>query len=119
MTSWVFELSTSDIFCTSAVNRPVPLKISVSSAKKQKISRAIKWFMSGRRSEAAHSALSFNSSTYSLLMDRFRERRQRRSCKTLRQRLFGDCAADPAIAVLEWMDAFEPEMRNRSAGDRR
>ncbi len=32
-----------------AVNRPLPLKMSVSSAKKQKISRAKKWFMSCRR----------------------------------------------------------------------
>ena len=32
-----------------AVKRPSPLKMSVSSAKKQKISRAMKWFMSCRR----------------------------------------------------------------------
>ncbi len=46
-----------------AVNRPVPLKMSVSSAKKQKISRAMKWFMSWRRAAVPQSGLSFSSST--------------------------------------------------------
>ena len=46
---------------TVAVKRPSPLKMSVLSAKKQKISRAIKWFMSCRRS--ASPQLGFSSST--------------------------------------------------------
>jgi hypothetical protein len=35
----------------------------VSSAKKQKISRAMKWFISWRRAAVPHSGLSFSSST--------------------------------------------------------
>jgi hypothetical protein len=42
--------SRSLICSTVRVNRASPLKMSVSSAKKQKISRAMKWFMSARRS---------------------------------------------------------------------
>jgi hypothetical protein len=40
--------------------------MSVSSAKKQNTSRAMKWFMSGRRLSAAQSGFSRSSSTYSL-----------------------------------------------------
>ncbi|MNJ72926.1 hypothetical protein D3C77_696450 [compost metagenome] len=40
--------------------------MSVSSAKKQNTRRAIKWFMSARRSALAQSGFSFSSSTYSL-----------------------------------------------------
>jgi len=51
------------IFVTVTVNKSSPRKMSVLSAKKQKISRAMKWFMSGRRSAVPQSGLSFSSST--------------------------------------------------------
>jgi hypothetical protein len=41
----------------------MPEKMSVRSAKKQKISRAMKWFMSWRRATVPQSGLSFRSST--------------------------------------------------------
>ena len=41
MTSWVFEESLALMRATVSVNRPFPMKMSVSSAKKQKISRAM------------------------------------------------------------------------------
>src|SRR6218665_821436 len=65
-TSWVLAPSHSLICSTVWVNRPLPLKMSVSSAKKQKIRRAMKWFMPWRRSLVAQSGLLFSSSTYSL-----------------------------------------------------
>src|SRR5689334_20266476 len=49
ITSWVLDESRALICSIVAVNRRVLLKMSVSSAKKEKISRAIKWFMSWRR----------------------------------------------------------------------
>ncbi len=54
------------ICSTVRVKRLSPWKMPVSSAKKQKISRAMKWFMSGRREAAAQSGFSRSSSTYSL-----------------------------------------------------
>ena len=63
ITSWVLDESRALICAIVSVNRPLPLKMSVSSAKKQKISRAMKWFMSWRRSAVPHSGLSFRSST--------------------------------------------------------
>ncbi len=39
------------------------MKMSVSSAKKQKISRAMKWFMSCAALAVSQSGLSFSSST--------------------------------------------------------
>ena len=63
ITSWVFDESRALICSIVAVNSPLPLKMSVSSAKKQKISRAMKWFMSWRRAAVPQSGLSFNSST--------------------------------------------------------
>lgn len=42
ITSWVLDESFALICAIVSVNRPVPLKIPVSSAKKQKISRAMK-----------------------------------------------------------------------------
>jgi hypothetical protein len=63
ITSCVLDESRALICSIVAVNRPVPLKISVSSAKKQKISRAMKWFMSERRDAAPQSGFSFKSST--------------------------------------------------------
>ncbi len=62
-TSWVLPDSRSLKVSTVRVNRPSPWKMSVSSAKKQKISRAMKWFMSARRASPAHSGFSFSSST--------------------------------------------------------
>jgi hypothetical protein len=56
-------LSSITLICSIvAVNRSSPVKISVLWAKKQKISRAIKWFMSCRHA-VPHSGLSFRSST--------------------------------------------------------
>ena len=63
ITSWVFELSAALILSIVSVKSPETLKISVSSAKKQKMSRAMKWFISGRRSAEPHSGFSFSSST--------------------------------------------------------
>ena len=42
ITAWVFEESLALIRTTVSVKRPLPMKMSVSSAKKQKISRAMK-----------------------------------------------------------------------------
>ena len=63
MTSCVLDESLALICATVSVKRPLPTKMSVSSAKKQKISRAMKWFMSWRRSAVPHAGLSFSSST--------------------------------------------------------
>jgi len=62
ITSCVLEASRALIWSIVAVNRPSPKKISVLSAKKQKISRAMKWFMSWRRSGLSQSGLFFRSS---------------------------------------------------------
>ncbi len=51
-------------------------------------------------------------------MDRSGERGERGRLKALRQRLFGDRAAEAAVAVLERVDRLEPEMRQAGAGDR-
>ena len=42
ITSWVFEEAFALIRATVLVKSPLPMKMSVSSAKKQKISRAMK-----------------------------------------------------------------------------
>ena len=63
-TSCVFDESLALICATVSVKRPLPTKMSVSSAKKQKISRAMSLFMSWRRSAVPQAGLSFNSSTY-------------------------------------------------------
>ena len=42
ITVWVLEESFALICAMVSVNRPLPMKMSVSSAKKQKISRAMK-----------------------------------------------------------------------------
>ena len=63
ITSWVFDESLALICSTVLGEQAVPLKMPVSSAKKQKISRAMKWFMSWRRSAVPHAGLSFRSST--------------------------------------------------------
>jgi hypothetical protein len=39
--------------------------------------------------------------------------------EALRQGLFGNGAPDTAVAVLEWMDRFEVEMRDSRACERR
>ncbi len=64
MTSCVLAKSPALIRATVSVNLPLPPKISVSSAKKQKISRAMSLFISWRRSAVPQAGLSFNSSTY-------------------------------------------------------
>ena len=62
ITAWVLDESLALIRSMVVVKRPPVVKMSVSSAKKQKISRAMKWFMSWRRSEVPQSGLSFRSS---------------------------------------------------------
>ena len=66
ITAWVLAPVGSLYWFTVWVNRPWPLKMSVSSAKKQNTSRAMKWFMSRRRSGCAQSGFSLSSSRYSL-----------------------------------------------------
>jgi hypothetical protein len=60
ITSRALDESLAPICSIVAVNRMVPLKMPVSPAKKQKINRAIKWFISRRRSAVPHSGLSFS-----------------------------------------------------------
>ena len=58
------DASPALIVATVPVKGWLGWKMSVSYAKKQKISRAMKWFMSGRRSAASQSAFSSRLRTY-------------------------------------------------------
>ena len=62
--TWCRSLPSRWLICSMVwVNRPSPWKMSVSSAKKQNTRRAMKWFMSLRRSSVAQAGFSRSSST--------------------------------------------------------